>query len=375
MKNKVYLVSYEYFPISQGGLARHAKAVIDRLLKYEGFRSVIAIPRKNKIKLDGHIITIPCIFFENKYLCYLEFTLRVFFKFRNRFDHNSFVIFSLLSYFLLPILPKKFYLFVHSNEKRVFLTDYPEETIKDRFIRKTIYFINYQWESWLYKKAQKIFSVSPSLKDETVSQYNISTNRIALISNGLDIKIFKKSSTPKILTKDLLYVGKISYRKNIIDLINVFRLLTDTDPKFKLHIMGSGDQRYLDKIKSKIHEYKLGNKVFFHVYKTDVELNKLYEKCSIFVLASLVEGFGLVVLEAMAKGMPVVAYDNLGIRDIINNTNGYLIDPFDYQNFVGKILYLYNNKNIYQEMSTNAIKTVDKFNWDRSVSKLIKELQ
>ena len=375
MKNKVYLVSYEYFPISQGGLARHAKAVIDRLLKYEGFRSVIAIPRKNKIKLDGHIITIPCIFFENKYLCYLEFTLRVFFKFRNRFDHNSFVIFSLLSYFLLPILPKKFYLFVHSNEKRVFLTDYPEETIKDRFIRKTIYFINYQWESWLYKKAQKIFSVSPSLKDETVSQYNISTNRIALISNGLDIKIFKKSSTPKILTKDLLYVGKISYRKNIIDLINVFRLLTDTDPKFKLHIMGSGDQRYLDKIKSKIHEYKLGNKVFFHVYKTDVELNKLYEKCSIFVLASLVEGFGLVVLEAMAKGMPVVAYDNLGIRDIINNTNGYLIDPFDYQNFVGKILYLYNNKNIYQEMSTNAIKTVDKFSWDRSVSKLIKELQ
>ena len=375
MKNKVYLVSYEYFPISQGGLARHAKAVIDRLLKYEGFRSVIAIPRKNKIKLDGHIITIPCIFFENKYLCYLEFTLRVFFKFRNRFDHNSFVIFSLLSYFLLPILPKKFYLFVHSNEKRDFLTDYTEETIKDRFIRKTIYFINYQWESWLYKKAQKIFSVSPSLKDETVSQYNISTNRIALISNGLDIKIFKKSSTPKILTKDLLYVGKISYRKNIIDLINVFRLLTDTDPKFKLHIMGSGDQRYLDKIKSKIHEYKLGNKVFFHVYKTDVELNKLYEKCSIFVLASLVEGFGLVVLEAMAKGMPVVAYDNLGIRDIINNTNGYLIDPFDYQNFVGKILYLYNNKNIYQEMSTNAIKTVDKFNWDRSVSKLIKELQ
>lgn len=375
MKNKVYLVSYEYFPISQGGLARHAKAVIDRLLKHEGFKSVIAIPRNNEVKLNSHIITIPCIFFENKYLCYLEFTFRVFFKFRDKFDHNSFVIFSLLSYFLLPILPKIFYLFVHSNEKRVFLTDYPEESIKDRFTRKIIYFINYQWESLLCRKAKKVFSVSPSLKDETVQRYDINKNKITVIKNGLDTNIFKKRVRPKILNKDLLYVGKISYRKNITDLVKILKLLTDIDPQFKLHIMGSGEQRYLNKIKSKIHKYKLDNKVFFHAYRTDIELNELYEKCSIFITTSLVEGFGLVLLEAMSNGTPVVAYDNLGVRDIINNANGYLIDHFDYRDFVGKILYLYNNKNIYQKMSENALKTVDNFNWDRSVSKLIKELQ
>lgn len=375
MKKKVYLISFEYFPISQGGLARHAQAVIDRLLKYEGFKPLIAVPRNNKIKIDSHIITIPCIFFGNKYLCYLEFALRIFFRFRDKFDHNTFIIFSLLSYFLLPILPKRFYLFVHSNEKKIFLTNYPEETIKDRFIRKIIYFINYQWESWLCKKSQKIFSVSPSLKDETVRQYNINKNKIVVIKNGLDTNVFSKKIDPKKLSKDLLFVGKISYRKNVIDLVKILKSLTDTDPLFKLHIMGRGEKEYLHKVKSKISEYNLDNKVFFHAYRTDVELNNLYEKCSIFVLTSLVEGFGLVVLEAMAKGMPVVAYDNLGVRDIINGTNGYLIDPFDYQNFVGKILNFYSNKNLYKKMSENAVKTVDKFSWDRSVNKLVKELQ
>lgn len=375
MKNKVYLISFEYFPISQDGMARHAKAIIDRLLNYKGFKAVIAVPKNNEKLIDRQIITIPCLFFKNKYVRYLEFSLKVLLKFRDRFNKDTFVLFSLLSYFLLPILPEKFYLFVHSNEKRVFLTNYPEETIKDRFIRKIIYFINYQWESLLCKKARKIFSVSPSLKDETVRQYNINKNKIVVIKNGLDTNVFSKRIDPKKPNKDLLFVGRISYRKNVIDLVKILKSLTCIDPLFKLHIMGSGEQEYLNKVKSKIYEYKLDNKVFFHVYRTDVELNNLYEKCSIFVLTSLVEGFGLVVLEAMAKGMPVVAYDNLGIRDIINKANGYLIDPFDYQDFVGKILNFYRNKNLYKKMSENAVKTVDKFSWDRSVSKLVKELQ
>ena len=165
----------------------------------------------------------------------------------------------------------------------------------------------------------------------------------------MDTNIFRKRVEPKILTKDLLYVGKISYRKNVLDLINILKLLTDIDPQFKLHIMGTSDRGYL---------------------------HKLYEKCSLFVTTSLLEGFGLVLLEAMGKGMPVIAYDNLGFRDIIvNETCGHLVKPFDYQGLVNKIIYLYKNKDLYKKMAENALKKVDNFSWDRSVSKLVKELQ
>lgn len=356
-------------------MARHAKAVIDRLLTYKDFKAVIAVPKRNEIAIDKRIVTIPCLFFRNKYVCYLEFSLKVFLKFRGRFNKDAFLFFSLLSYFLVPILPKKFYLFVHSNEKRVFLTDYPGESLMDRFIRKVIYFINYQWESSMCRKATKVFSVSPSLKNETIQQYSINKDKIVVIKNGLDTSVFTKMIGPKIFNKDLLYVGKISYRKNVIDLVKILKLLTTIDPLFKLHIVGSGEQGYLNKVKSKIYEYKLDNNVFIHPYTNDTELNKLYEKCGIFVTTSLVEGFGLVLLEAMSKGMPVVAYDNLGVRDIVNKTNGYLIDPFDYRNFVDKVLFVCNNKDAYKKMSEKAINTVDNYCWDRSIDKLVKEFQ
>src|SRR3989338_412638 len=376
MHKTIFLISFEYFPISQAGLARHAKAMIDRLLKYRGFKAIIAVPKNNKIKLNKDIFTIPCVFFDNKYLCCLEFSLRVLFRLKGRFNLDSFVVFSPFSYFLFPILPKEFYLFVHSNGKRAFFTNYPGENIKDRLLRKLLYFFIYQWEMYLCKKAKKIFSVSQSLKDETVYQYNLNKNKIIVINNGLDTNIFRKRVEPKILTKDLLYVGKISYRKNVLDLINILKLLTGIDPQFKLHIMGTSDRGYLHKIKSKITEYKLNDRVLFYNYTSDVELNKLYEKCSLFVTTSLLEGFGLVLLEAMGKGMPVIAYDNLGFRDIIvNETCGHLVKPFDYQGLVNKIIYLYKNKDLYKKMAENALKKVDNFSWDRSVSKLVKELQ
>lgn len=275
----------------------------------------------------------------------------------------------------MPFLPTKFYLFVHSNAKRLYLIDYLDESVTVRYIRKAIYYINFHWEAFLCNKANKIISVSPSLKVETESQYHIKSNKIVVITNGIDTKIFKKKSPPQTPVKKLLYVGKISYRKNIIDLIRIFKQLIDVDQEFKLYILGSGEQEYMRKVHANIAEYKLNDKVYIYPYSTDAALNDLYEKCGVFVLTSLVEGFGLVILEAMTKGLPVVAYDNLGVRDIIDGTNGYLIRPFDYQNFVNKILYLYDNTIIYRKMSRKAQKTVDTFNWDKSVNKLIKELQ
>jgi len=376
MKNKVYLISFEYFPISEGGLARHAKAVIDRLLENKDYKAVIATPKNNKIKLQEDIIAISCAFFGNKFLCYLEFSLKVFFRFRNRFNIDSFVIFSLFSYFLLPILPRKFYIFVHSNGKKVFQTDYPDENLVERVIRKFLYFFNFQWEKYLCKKTKKVFSVSSSLKNETVCQYEIDKNKIIVINNGLDANIFKKTLKVKKDTKNLLFVGKIIYRKNIIDLIKIFKMLVSIDPEYKLHIMGNGSSKYLGKIRTKISDFKLNNKIFLYNYVSDIRLNNLYEKCSLFTSTSLIEGFGLVLLEAMNKGLPVIAYENLGFNDIvIKGENGYLVKQNDYNDFVNKVLFLFKNKKIYQKMSINALKTVDYFSWDKSVRKLADEIE
>lgn len=375
-KNKIYLVSFEYFPISHGGLARHATEIMNRLLKLnKDFTAVVAVPRNNQINLDKKILKIPCLFFKNKYLCYLEFSIKLYLKFFKEYN-NKFVFFSSFSYLFNSFFPKKFYLFIHNTTKKVFLTDYPEETWIERFVRKITYFFLFHWESYISKKAIKIFAISDSTKKDIINRYEINEDKIKVIPDALNKTLFKSSKQKIIFNKNLLFVGRLVPRKNIIDLIKIMRLLVDTDKGFILNLVGEGENTYVEKIKKEVFINNLQKNINFHGKVTDDKLNKLYESNNIFVFTSLVEGFGLVLLEAMSKGLPVVAYDIVGVRDVvINNTNGYLVKPFDYQDFVNKIMSLSKDKDSYQEMSKNALKRIDNFSWDTSVKVLDESLK
>ena len=196
-KNKIYLVSFEYFPISQCGLARHATEIINRLLKLnKAFTAVIAVPRNDQINLDKRILKISCIFFKNKYLCYLEFSIKLYLKFFKEYK-NKFIFFSSFSYLFNPLLPKKFYLFITNTTKRVFLTDYPEETLLEKFVRKTTYFFLFYWENHMSKKAIKIFAISDSTKKDIINQYKINEDKIKIIPCALNKTIFKSSESFK----------------------------------------------------------------------------------------------------------------------------------------------------------------------------------
>lgn len=376
IKEKIYLVSFEYFPISNGGLARHATEIINRLLKLNRtFTAVIAVPKNDQINLDKKILTIPCFFYKNKYLCNLEFSLRLYLKFRKKY-RNKFVYFSSFSFLFNPFLPKTFYLFITNTTKRVFLTDYPEETWLERFVRKITYLFLSYWENYMSKKAIKIFAISNSTKQDIINQYKIDDDKIKTIPCALNKTIFKPSRQKIIFNKKLLFVGRLVPRKNIIDLIKVMKLLVNSDKEFILNIVGEGEYVYIKKIKKEIFVNNLQRNIIFYGKITDAELNRLYKSNSVFVFTSLVEGFGLVLLEAMSKGLPVIAYNVNGVKDVlINNVNGCLIKPFNYQEFRNKILGFNKNNSLYKQMSINALKRVDDFSWNTSVQKLINEIK
>jgi len=367
MIQNIYLVSFEYFPISQGGLARHATEIINRLLKLnQAFTAVIAVPRNNQINLDRRILTIPCLFFRNKYLCYLEFSTKLLLKFFKEYN-NKFVFFSSFSSLFNPFLPKKFYLFITNTTKRVFLTDYPEEMLLERLVRKITYFFLFHWENYMSKKAIKIFAISDSTKKDIINQYKINEDKIKIIPCALNKIIFEPLRHKTIFNKKLLFVGNLVPRKNIIDLIKIMRLLVNIDKGFVLNIVGEGEYIYLEKINKEVLKNNLQKNIIFHGKISDGQLNKLNKSSSIFVFTSLVEGFGLVLLEAMSKGLPIVAYDIVGVRDvIINKKNGFLIKTGDINEFVEKILFLSKNNETYQEFSKSSLKRIYDFNWDES---------
>jgi len=156
------------------------------------------------------------------------------------------------------------------------------------------------------------------------------------IPNGVDIKKFKpKSHDIKIETDKIkvLWVGRKEWLKGYYDL-----------PKLTKDF-------YLLQCLDKPHD----------------EMPKYYNSCDVFILPSHFEGMALTVLEAMACGKPVVAYNVGGLADcIFNGVNGYLVKENDYKSFVNKIKLAYENR---KKLGRNGRKLCELiFNWDNVVN-------
>lgn len=157
---------------------------------------------------------------------------------------------------------------------------------------------------------------------------------IKVIYNCVDAPYFKKIYISKIeekreeigLKKDdivLLNVGRLHPQKGQIFLIEAFSLICKNNPKYKLIIIGSG--LIGDRLKIKVNDLNLSDSVIFLKDREDVR--EIMSACDIFVFPSLYEGFGIALVEAMAVGMPVIAFDIESLREIIrNNIDGALVE-------------------------------------------------
>ena len=145
----------------------------------------------------------------------------------------------------------------------------------------------------------------------------------------------------------VLFVGRLDNikHKGIDFLKNIIDKVLSTNKEIEFHIVGSGDGGE-NIVKGLVNNYP--KNVYYKGFLTGKALDAEYENATIFVLTSRFESFGIVVLEAQAKGLPVISFDIPGPKDVITTFSGSLIKPFDIQLFSDKILEYYklwrNNK-------------------------------
>jgi len=134
----------------------------------------------------------------------------------------------------------------------------------------------------------------------------------------------------------LLYVGRVAYEKNISFLLEMTKILSETHPDVLLVVTGQGPaEKSLHKLAKKLG---IENNVKFIGYlDRNTELNACYQAADIFVFASKSETQGLVLLEAMAQGTPVVAIAELGTASILVEGQGALIAPDNTAGFAEKV--------------------------------------
>ena len=132
------------------------------------------------------------------------------------------------------------------------------------------------------------------------------------------------------------------------------------DPEIKLHVVGEG------KIRKKLIEWSSKEKLNIEFYGNlqDNQLNDLYKSVSVQIIPSIFEGFGLTVLEGMAKGIPIIATDVDGIREVIEtNENGILINYGNSYMLAKKIVDLINNDELQKKLTQNAYRSLNRYNW------------
>ena len=192
---------------------------------------------------------------------------------------------------------------------------------------------------------------------------------VKCIPNSVDYEYTAKSK----LNKSLISVGRLEKEKGMLELIDVFKLVHEKDKRIKLEIYGDGSEK--NAIENKIKKYELEKYVVMHGFKASDEINESYKKAGLYVMCSKKESFGIVILEAMSSGIPVIAYENItGAKELIkNNKNGFLIPNRDKKLMADKIIE-YMNKKDKKKYQDEAIKTSNLYTFETVQKRWLKEI-
>lgn len=169
----------------------------------------------------------------------------------------------------------------------------------------------------------------------------------------------------------ILYVGKIEERRNVYFLIEVFRRLCLKYSDVQLMLIGDGEKKYRDNFLNSIKGEIEKGKIIYRKKVTQEELPEIYQTSDLFLFTSNYEIFGMVLLEAMYFGLPVISTLNGGASTLINEgENGYVIDEFDAEKWSEKIAELIDDRERRQSMGQYACETIKSgFTWDKLAEK------
>ena len=188
--------------------------------------------------------------------------------------------------------------------------------------------------------AKKIIVPLNAVKEDLVKTLGVDSDKIAVTYEGFDTKIFDKNSKFDPLigrTKFFLYVGNAYPHKNLEKLIKAFSFFRqESEEDIKLLLVGKEDYFY-KKLKEKIAKERYSDIIIRNNVK-DKELSHLYKNALGLISPSLMEGFGLPVLEAMASGCIVLASDIPSLKEVCTDSAIYF-DPNSIEDMKNKLLF------------------------------------
>ena len=251
-------------------------------------------------------------------------------------------------------------------------TDFPEylDYYRLRLFKKTAW----RYFNWFHN--QCLINFCPSAEFQTALQ-NKGINNVQVWRNGVDCARFNPSKADSKLKEQyvpkdkftFLYVGRLAPEKNLDILLTAFSKTRTRFPEAHLIITGYGPS-YATLTK----QAPVG--VSFTGYLEGNELAAIYASCDVFVFTSVTETSGMVILEAMASGLPATAAYAGGVKEhVVDQYNGLTCKPLDADDLADKMSVFLSDPSLRDSLSKNARKTAEQMSWENIFQQIMPQLQ
>lgn len=173
---------------------------------------------------------------------------------------------------------------------------------------------------------------------------------------------------PKEKAFTCIFVSRVVKMKGIEEVIQSFVFITKKYPQATLWIVGSGDAAYVFELKQLIDHLGIGSRILFTGQVSEIKKYELLAKAQLLLLASVKEGWGLVVLEAAYQGTPSVVYNVPGLCDTVkNDKTGVVLSQNSPEAMANAAIDLFENKRKYEQFQKNGQEWVKSLNWHDAV--------
>lgn len=286
--------------------------------------------------------------------------------------------------FLIALKYRHGYDLVYNPHSELLVTSWPSLLIK-WFLRKKVVFMNMNANAhplervinrFIHRHIDQTITLSESLKQDLAEQ-KILASEINPV--GIDLGPIERISEQE-KKYDGIFIGRHTQEKGIFDLLDLTAAIVQKKPNFRLITLGSCDPEMRAKLESEIKNRQIEKNFFIKGITSDEEKYRLLKASRLCLFLSYREGWGIVPQEALACGLPVIAYDLSVYQEHIAQCPNVFLAPIgDWQTVVEKMLELLENKkgNDNKENKEKAKEFVRQFSWDKVAEKefnLLKKL-
>lgn len=239
----------------------------------------------------------------------------------------------------------------------------------------------YTLSSWIEKNgiqnADRVIAVSSEMKEDILRSYNLDPDRVAVVHNGIDLDKYQPTPERSYLGQQgidypyLLFVGRISRQKGILQLIEAMSHLTDLD----LHLVICASSPDTPELAAEVKKQVAANHRIYWINEmlAPEKVIQLYSHAQAFICPSIYEPFGIINLEAMACQAPVVASRVGGIKEVVlDEETGLLVNPDRPAELAAAIRKLVTNPDLIRKFKEKGRKRVENlFGWDAIAKRTI----